>query len=105
MATMPTIPIAINVSFQRLLCTLSLLTPAGGEYGHYANDPHCYKCKLTVTSSELILINGNGTARRPLGPLRKRLRDVRRGASGSYWSYNRYILETQQERRLFPSVS
>ncbi len=84
MAIMPTIFIAINVSFQRLPCIRSLLIPAGGDYGHYANDPHCYKCKLTVASSESILINGNGTARRPLGPLRKRLPDVRRGASGFY---------------------
>ncbi len=63
MDIMRMISIATNVSFQGITCTWPLPTFIGGEYGHYANEPHCYKCKSIVVFSDSILINITETAR------------------------------------------
>ena len=52
MAILPTISIAINVNFERLPCISVLLKLLGDKYGHYADEPHCYRCKLAMASGE-----------------------------------------------------
>ena len=57
MGILMTISIAINVNFPDLHALSFILTFTGEEYGHYANEPHCYLCKQPIASYKLVAIS------------------------------------------------